>query len=253
MNQLRTFGSLCTFAVLVLVASMPGGIALADELPRAQVAEPYIELHTGPGRGYPVFHVVAEGDWLDIVKRRTDWFRVHTARGVSGWVNRAQLAQTLDAAGVPRSFRDIVRDDYLARRLEFGFSGGSFGGDPALGARLGLRATDNILFETFLTQVSGNFSSSRAYGANLAIQPYGTSRLSPYFSIGIGNFSNEPKVVLVDAEKTSSELASVALGMRSYVSERFMLRAEFRHHLALVKTEDYEDFDEVLIGVSFFF
>ncbi len=242
------------FPMLVLLTAFVFSSAAADDhVPRAQVAEPYLELHTGPGRGYPVFHVVPEGDWVDIVKRRTDWFRVRTTRGLSGWVNREQLAQTLDGAGVPRSFRDIVRDDYLSRRLEFGFSGGQFGGDPALGVRLGYRLSDNIIAEGFLTQVSGSFSSSRAYGASLAIQPYGSSRFSPYFGLGIGNFSNEPKGVLVDTEKTSSDLASVALGARGYLTRRFLLRAEFRHHLALVKTEDNEDFDEWMLGFSFFF
>lgn len=242
---------LCILTCWLITASR---LVLADDaLARAQVVDPYIELHTGPGRGFPVFHVVAEGEWLNIVKRRTDWFRVRTVRGISGWVNREQLVRTLDGAGVQRSFRDIVRDDYLARRLEFGFSAGEFGGDPALGIRLGYRFTDNILAEGFLTQVSGSFSSSRAYGANLAIQPYGASRVSPYFSLGIGNFSNEPKGVLVDTEKTSSDLASVAVGARAYLTRRFLLRTEYRHHLALVKTENSEDFNEWSLGFSFFF
>lgn len=250
MRRLFTFAP---FMLALLYCAVPGVQAADDGLARAQVAEPYLELHTGPGRGFPVFHVVAEGEWVSIIKRRTDWFRVRTARGLKGWVNREQLAQTLDGAGVPRSFRDIVRDDYLARRLEFGFSGGSFGGDPALGVRLGYRLTDNIIAEGFLTQVSGSFSSSKAFGASVSIQPYGSSRFSPYFGLGIGNFSNEPKGVLVDTEKTSSDLASAALGARGYLTERFLLRAEFRHHLALVKTEDNEDFDEWMLGFSFFF
>lgn len=245
---------LARIALLGALLMLPlADATFAKELAEARIVEPYIELHTGPGRGYPVFHVAEEGTSLEILKRRTDWFRVRTERGISGWVNRHQLAETLDEAGVKRSFRDIVRDDYLARRLEFGFSAGSLGGDPALAARLGYRMTDNLILETFLTQVSGDFSSSRAYGASLAIQPFGARRFSPYFSLGVGNFTNEPKVVLVDTEKTSSELASAAIGMRAYLTRRFMLRAEFRHHLALVKTEDYEDFEEWTMGFSFFF
>ena len=105
---------------LALLCSFVGRVGAADQnLQQAQVAEPYLELHTGPGRGYPVFHVVAEGEWVSIIKRRTDWFRVRTDRGLKGWVNREQLAQTLDGAGVPRSFRDIVRGHFADAEILF--------------------------------------------------------------------------------------------------------------------------------------
>ena len=31
------------------------------------IADPYIELHTGPGRGYPIFHVADRGDKESVV------------------------------------------------------------------------------------------------------------------------------------------------------------------------------------------
>ena len=52
----------------------------------AVVADPFIELHTGPGRGYPVFHVVDRGESVQIVKQRTSWYLVRTDRGIEGWV-----------------------------------------------------------------------------------------------------------------------------------------------------------------------
>ena len=44
----------------------------ADEYRVVSVADPYLELRTGPGRGYPVFHVVDRGETVEIMKRRTD-------------------------------------------------------------------------------------------------------------------------------------------------------------------------------------
>jgi uncharacterized protein YgiM (DUF1202 family) len=57
---------------------------------RVQVADAFLELHTGPGRGYPVFHVAARGEWVAITLRHTDWFQVRTDKGVEGWVLRRQ-------------------------------------------------------------------------------------------------------------------------------------------------------------------
>ena len=87
---------------------------------RLQVTDPYIELRTGPGRGYPVFFVVARDEWIEIELRHTDWYKVRTDGGKVGWVHRAQLETTLTEAGGTKTFRDIALDDYLARRVAAG-------------------------------------------------------------------------------------------------------------------------------------
>ena len=45
-----------------LMAALPA--RAADEPERLKVADPYLELHTGPGRGFPVFFVVQREDWV---------------------------------------------------------------------------------------------------------------------------------------------------------------------------------------------
>ena len=50
--------------------------AAQEKLLQVFVSEPYLELSTGPGRGYPVFHVVEREASVDVLFRRTDWFKV---------------------------------------------------------------------------------------------------------------------------------------------------------------------------------
>ena len=69
------------------------------ELLQLFVAEPYLELHTGPGRGYPVTQVVARGESVDVLFRRTDWFKVRTETGVTGWAAARELSKTRLADG----------------------------------------------------------------------------------------------------------------------------------------------------------
>ena len=76
-------------ALLILIVSP--GIARADEPHKILIADPFIELHTGPGRGYPVFYVIERGREVTIVKRRTDWFQLRTDRGLEGWADLSFL------------------------------------------------------------------------------------------------------------------------------------------------------------------
>jgi hypothetical protein len=83
-------GLLC--AVLCLPASaMARGVAPVA----VDVADPYLELHTGPGRGYPVTQVVPRGDRIEVLKRRTDWYLLRDSRGREGWAKRKDMAATL--------------------------------------------------------------------------------------------------------------------------------------------------------------
>ena len=37
---------------------------------RLRIADPYLEIRTGPGRGYPIFHVAARDEWVEVLLRR---------------------------------------------------------------------------------------------------------------------------------------------------------------------------------------
>ncbi len=68
---------------LALLAIVPGHAQAADEsLRTVAVADPYLELHTGPGRGYPIFHVIDRGESVEITMQRTDWYQVRAENGV---------------------------------------------------------------------------------------------------------------------------------------------------------------------------
>jgi len=82
--------------LLLLPALQPANAQLAE----VEVREPFIELHTSPGRSYPVFDIAERGERVQILKRRTGWFKIRTARNREGWVQAGQLASSLAAAGL---------------------------------------------------------------------------------------------------------------------------------------------------------
>jgi hypothetical protein len=243
------FAAWCIYVLVVL--ALPVSADEANE--HVLVADPYLELHTAPGRGYPIFDIAERGERVEILKRHTDWFKVRTARGKEGWVSRVQMEATLTEAGERKTFRDVLFDDYLARRMEFGFSFGTFNRDPLLSVYTGYRVHDNFLVELTIAQSAGDFSSTSLYYASLVSQPFPDLRWSPFVALGWGRFTNTPKSTLVSANQTKGDLANATIGLRYYVTRQFFLRIEAKQHVLLVNYDKTNPYTELSAGAAFFF
>ena len=219
-----------------------------------EVTEPYMELRTGPGRGYHVTSIAERGETVQILKRQTGWFKVRTARGTEGWVSLDQIEKSLMAEGVQDNVREAVLQDFLHQRWEAGFAAGVFDGDPAIAFRAGYHWIDNLVTEIGLTQVSGTYTSTQLASANLILQPYTDTRFSPLFTIGGGLFRNRNRASLVGNDNTiSAAQANAGLGLRYYLTRNFVVRADYKKYVALTNVQKNDRFDEELIGISFFF
>ncbi len=250
-------GALALGAVLALALGLPQAAsaqaAAAAQAERLAVADAFLELHSGPGRGYPVFFVVERGASVVIELRRTDWFRVRADGGQVGWVPRAQLERTLTEAGVIKSFRDILLDDYLRRRVEFGGGGGRFGGDPMLKLWLGVRLASPISIEVAGGQVQGTFSGTDFWHLGLVAEPWHHQRWSPFVSVGLGTFRNIPNRSLVDATGVNVKLAQATAGVRWHITERFVARADTTLYTAFVADNRSIEYRALSLGLAFFF
>ncbi len=217
------------------------------------IADPYIELHTGPGSGYPIFHVADRGEQLVVSKRRTNWFKVRTEDGKKGWANADQLRRTLDLDGEPTRIEMPGRGEYLERNTEVGFQIGDFDGANAISVYGAYLLNENLSVELWGTHLSGDFSSGWMTNVNLVHQPYPSWFVSPYFALGTGLIHIEPKATLVQAESRTDQEAHVGFGLRTYLSERFLIRAEYRSYVVFTKRDSNEEVDEWKAGFAFFF
>ncbi len=250
----RLFGALCVLLVALAAFGIPKP-ARADSAneERLQVADPYIELRTGPGRGYPVFFVAARSEWISIELRHTDWYKVRTAGGKVGWVNRTQLQTTLTEAGATKTFRDVAIDDYLSRRLELGGAWGMFSSEPMLKLWLSYRLSDTLSLEGTLAQVQGTYSGSDLWSINLMSEPWSDQRFSPFFGVGFGQFMNFPNESLVGATTSTSNTANAIVGARYHLSERFVVRIDGTLYTTFLSDTKTTEYWSATVGLSFFF
>ncbi|MEO5689362.1 MAG: SH3 domain-containing protein [Burkholderiaceae bacterium] len=224
-----------------------------EKVERFQVTDPYIELHTFPGRGYPVFFVAARGEWIAIELRHTDWYKVRTAGGKEGWVSEAQLRTTLAENGLREHFGDAQFNDYLARRVELGAGYGRFHQEPMIKFWLSYRLSDTLSIESTLGQVQGVFSGTTLWHVNLQAEPWSDQRFSPFAGIGIGQFKNIPNQSLVNFQPTNARLSDAIVGARYHLTDRFMIRVDYAVYTAFVSDQRSLEYRAATAGLSFFF
>lgn len=217
------------------------------------VNAPYIDVHTGPGRGYPIFYVVERDDQIEVLKQRTDWFSIRVQDRSSekeGWVHRDHLTGSLYQNGDVADFSLPGRLDLAGNRWMLTGMGGDFAGADSLSFTLGYRMTQNLSIEGRVGRAVGDFSDSEFAYARISSQPFPEWRISPFFVLGSGVIYTSPNTQLVQAEDREDAAMLVGLGVQSFLSRAFTIRLEYNQHLVLTNREINEDVNEWQLGFS---
>ena len=250
------------WALLFLCYSMPS-LALSLELFDSdgadkedivflEVAEPYIEMHTGPGRGYPVFNVIEKGETIEILKRKTNWYKVRDENNKTGWTKAAQLAHTLKPTGVPVDLPEVSHGDYLKSSWHIGFSAGQIESAESFSVTAGYRPLSWAGAEIEWGKISDNSVTSDFYGASLIVEPMPDWFMSPFVTAGGGKFSfdNRQKVLVDDTG--DSNYISFGAGANYYIGRSFVVRGEYRRY-SVSTDDDKVGLNSWRIGLNIFF
>jgi hypothetical protein len=199
----------------------------ADEQPlEVQIADPYIELHSGPGNGYPVFHVEEQDAWVEILKRKTDWFKVRTTKGKQGWVPREQLERTLTPAGDYTDITDATKKEFSFHRWEMGAMGGDFENSDVMTVYGGFFFTPKFSAEVSASKIFADFSDADMANISLSIHPFPEWRLSPFFTLGTGVIKTDPKTTLVQESDSTDQLAHAGAGSKALTTIRRLMNGK---------------------------
>ncbi|MGH8209016.1 MAG: SH3 domain-containing protein [Steroidobacteraceae bacterium] len=217
------------------------------------VTEPYLELHSGAGRGYPVFNVVPRQESVQVLFRRTDWFKVRTTRGVEGWAAQRDMLKTVLADGTAFTFDLGDRSGFTSHRFELGMFAGAWGGATLISTYGSFSFNSQLALEAALGQYLGKFTNGETVDIGLTHVLVPDWRLSPFLMIGTGMVHIEPKATLVQPSDRTEQTAYVGAGLRFYLTRRFFLRGEFKSHYIFTNQNQNQRADEWKMGFAFFF
>jgi len=224
-----------------------------DEPLVVTVNDAYINVHNGAGGGYPIFHVIERGEKITLLKMYTEWIKVETERGITGWINRNDMALTLSPDGNKPDFPDTKKADYLVDRFEFSAGYGDFDGAKSFDLNLGYRFTKNLSSEIRFAQNTGEYSDSKILAFGINHQPFPDWYISPYIGIAAGEIATTPSTTLVKSEDRNDSLFQASLGAYVHITGRFFLRAELTNDYILTSNNSNEEVKEWKVGFSVFF
>ena len=246
---MRLFTLLATLLIFTISYS-----AYADNLiQEVKVADPFLEVHTGPSAGYPIFYVIKRDETISLIKKRTNWYLIKNAKELEGWVHRSQLVKTLTLEDEQIAIKDLSREDYLENDLDISMIGGNFGNLPMMTLSGSFALTKNISTEVSFAQILGNFSSRRILGVSLIQQPFPDWKLSPYFSIGTGVSQLFVKPTISKLKDTTDFAANVSVGLKMYLTRRFLLRTDIKKHIIFQSKDKNEEVISWQVGFAVFF
>lgn len=237
--------------------SSSGSIDLPDTILRLEVIDSFVELRTGPGRAYPVFYVIEQGERVEVQVRRAGWYEVRTQSGKTGWATLSQLSRTLQSTGEPADLPTVSFGDYLKNKWRIGFTAGEFFNGDLEGSDIFTATASYRLLSWFSTELEwGKLFNSESegdlYAANLLFEPYSKHRLSPELLIGAGQLSLKSQPELAALDNGDSDFFNYGLGLNFYLGRNFVVRGEYRHYR--VSSDDgNENLDSWKIGFNTFF
>lgn len=241
--------------VVVLLLSLSSVSVAAEKAPEVQIAEQFIELHTGPAVGYPVFYVAEKGEWIEVLKRKTTWFKVRTRKGQEGWVKQQSLALTLNSQAQPVRFFDGSFENFQERDFELGAMGGVLESVSSVSVFGTWVMTENIAAELSFTQALGDFSENQLLFASLTHTTFPEWKISPYIRLGAGQIRTKPRANLVQGgdETRTNDLVGAGIGVRYYLARNFVIKVEYQSLLALTERDENEELEQWKLGFAVFF
>jgi len=227
-------------------------LQLMAEAVTVKVSGDYVNLHSGPGRGYPIVQVALKGETLVLNKRRTDWVQVEFKQQ-QYWLARADLTQLATLQQQTFTVTDDRIAQYEQRSLEASFMFGDFNGSSFYQLSLAYLFSPYLQTELAVGQANGDQADNLSAELSVYLSPMPHWRLSPYFGIGGGVLRTTPRTVLVQTPDRNNSLASAEFGMRYYLSRNFIARAGYRRSVIVTDRNDNEEIDTWKLGFSVFF
>jgi len=219
--------------------------------PEVVVAEPYLEMHSGPGRGYPVVYVVGRDEVVTVLYSRN---RIGTrcARRAAGRLGAPlRIGFTKLASGEPAPIRPIRISRPTAGRLARGY--GVFNHQNLVTTWGDFGLTEQP--RRRIRPATGVGHHRQPYIASLGMRHTFIPEWRWFCPRRVSDSAISTSTIKYRRKplQTSNQLAYVSLGVRGFITRRFMWRADWRKYVVFTNQIKMRNRKEWKFGLAVFF
>jgi hypothetical protein len=231
----------------VAQSTTPPALATGDT-ERVLVQVPYVELHIGPHRYYPVFFVAKQDEWITVLFSRGDFLRVRTANGQEGWVLREELESSLRAAGIDKNWRDKLMDEYITNRFTLGYGIGRLSTETRFQFWGAYQLDQNWAIEASLNKMLGRFDGTTMWQVDLVATPWPEWTVVPYAAAGVGQLRDLAQNQDGSKPTASAYEVNLRTGVSYKIGRHYGARLEGAYYQAVHVGHAAPSFDSLLNG-----
>jgi hypothetical protein len=194
---------------------------------------------------------VGRDDTVTILFSRTDWYKVRAPRGQEGWVRRADLALTVLPSGEPAPIPPYP--EFATHRWEVGAGYGVFNRQNLVTGYVDFGITESLDAEFVVQQALGTIDNR--YMTTIGLRHTFIPEwkwFSPTAGIGTGYQYIDNKVPPQPLQNRN-QMAYVSLGVRGFITRRFMWRADWRKYDVFTNQNQNEEPEEWKVALAVFF
>lgn len=199
-----------------------------------------------------MFHVIEHGEQVELLKRKTNWYKVRASAGETGWTKSTQLGRTLQPSGLPADLPEVSHGQYLESSWRVGFTAGQLEQSPSFSLTVGYRPLTWLGAELEAGKIYNQSVTSDYYGANLIIEPLHRWSVTPYLLTGYSRFAFDARQKVVLSSLDDASGVALGGGLGYYIGRNFLIRAEYRVYSVSSNSES-AGLSEWKIGMNTFF
>lgn len=202
-----------------------------------QVMTTSVPVRSGPGGSYREIGRVGMGQVYRALDRSSDgaWYRIHLARGVSGWVLTELVwpYEIVDESALSEAGGWLDRYILGSSKLSDGsftlaVSAGALGRDGLFSLRLGFQPSNYYLLELNIAQAAGSIGSLLTYRAELLVMLGPWRSLVPFAAVGAGGATFLPHQHAQLFNSSTNPLVSAGGGVLITLQASLILRLDVR-------------------------
>lgn len=222
-------------------------VSFAADNTSMMVIGPLIDVHKGPGKGYPVMNTLEHGEFIQLLRQYTNWVQIQAKGQAKGWIHVADYQKIVDLNGrkLTSSQHRQLKSGTFAAQLAFGtvdsskqFQGG-----------IGYYVSEQLRFDAILSHISEDFLQGRQIFGQFTFDFNHINSWTPYVHMGFGLFDSDGTI----AGQSQFDSFKFGGGVRRPIYEKIEATVEIGRDLILTAESANIHADTVRLGFITFF